>query len=120
MDIPKRDANSNDPIVYPCRGQRSANNSYNEAEWLKWRLTDPDLAPDIRQIMEVEVIEVTTLGQLLQALDETPGETLEDKMRVPAQRDTLRALSLRWLRSQRALLDATTASLDHRAGGNGH
>ena len=120
MDIPNRDANSTDPIVYPYRDQgRSADNSAFEAQWLKWRLTDPDLASDLRSIMEVEAIEVTYLSELLQALDDAQGATLEQKLANPVQRDHLRSLSLRWLRAQRALLDATTAELDHKAGGNG-
>ena len=120
MDIPNRDANSSDPIVYPYREQpRSANGSFNTAEWFRWRLTDPDLDDDLRTIIEVEAIEAEQLGHLLDALDKASGDTLEEKMKEPTQRDHLRALSLRWLRSQRALLDATTERLDRKAGGNG-
>ena len=57
----------------------------------------------MRDLMEVEVIEADELGNLLHALDRRRRASLEDKMRVPEQRDALRALSLRWLRSQRAL-----------------
>ena len=121
MSLPDRPANSSDPVISPYRDNpRSASNSYNESAWLQWRLTDPELTDDLRSIMEVEAIETQQLAHLLEALDEADGATLEDKMKVPAQRDHLRALSLRWLRSQRALLDATTESLDRRAGGNGH
>ena len=121
MELPKRDANSNDPIVYPYRDQpRSADNSYDTAQWLRWRLTDPQLPADMRDLMEVEAIEADELGNLLHALDKAEGATLEDKMKVPEQRDSLRALSLRWLRAQRALLDITTDALDRKAGGNGH
>lgn len=70
--------------------------------------------------MEVEAIEVEQLASLLEALDAAEGTTLEEKMSDPLQRDALRSLSLLWLRSQKALLDATTSSLDRRAGGNGH
>jgi hypothetical protein len=120
MDLPDRDANSDDPITYPFRGERTANNSHDEAAWLRWRLTDPELDADLRSIMEVEAIEVEQLALLLAALETAQGDTLEEKMGDPLQRDTLRALSLRWLRAQRALLDATTNTLDRRAGGNGH
>jgi len=121
MELPKRDANGDDPVVYPNRSnERSASNSYNEAAWLNWRLSDAGLDPDLRTIMEVELVEVTCLGRLLEALEQAKGDTLEAKMRDPRQRDELKTLSLTWLRSQRALIDATTGTLDRRAGGNGH
>ena len=92
MELPKRDANSNDPITYPYSDQpRSASNSFDVSAWLRWRMTDPELADDLRAIMEVEVIEAEALGNMLDALDKAKGDTLEDKMRVPEQKDTLKA-----------------------------
>ena len=121
MDLPDRDANSSDPINSPYRGNTpSASNSYAEAAWLRWRVTDPELGDDLCAIMEMEAVEAQQLAHLLEALEQAEGETLEEKMSDPEQRDTLRALSLRWMRSQRALIDTASESLDRRAGGNGH
>jgi hypothetical protein len=121
MKLPDRNANSSDSVISPYRDQpQSAETSFNTAEWLTWRLTDPDLAGDLREIMVAEAYEARQLGNLLSALAAAPGKDLEAKMRNPIHRAILRSLSLRWLRAQRVLVDLTTNSLDRRASGNGH
>jgi hypothetical protein len=121
MSIPDRDANSSDPVIQPYDSEdRSSANLFRMSAWLTWRLTDPDLTGDLRTLMELEAAETHALAELNQAVEQMPGETLTDKLEDPQQRATLRRLTLRWMRYQRALIDATTAHLDHAAPTNGH
>jgi hypothetical protein len=118
--IPDRDANSDDPVIHPYGEDRSSANLYRISVWLIWRLTDPELVGDLRDLMELEAVETHALAELTQAMEGMAGETLEEKMAIPAQRDTLRALSLHWMRCQAALIAATTAHLDRYSPTNGH
>jgi hypothetical protein len=120
MSIPDRDANSDDPVVHPYSEERSSANLYRISAWLTWRLSDPDLTGDLRDLMALEALETKALGELNQALEEMPGSSLEEKMSVPAQRAVLRSLTLVWMRHQAALIDATTRHLDHAAPTNGN
>lgn len=121
MKLPDRNANNTDSVISPYRdGPQSAETSFNTAAWIWWRLTDPDLPADLREIMTAEAVEAKQLGNLLQALSEAEGDDLEAKLAPPGQHAVLRTMVLRWLRAQRVLVDLTTASLDRRASGNGH
>jgi hypothetical protein len=120
MSIPDRDANSNDPTSQPYPDEATAADLFQISAWLTWRLTDPDLSDDLRLLIELEAGEARARGQLFQAMEDMPGDSLEAKMKVPQQRATLRALTLRWLRYERLLIDATTESLDHASATNGH
>lgn len=121
MTIPDREPRRSDSVIHPFSNQdQSASNNYKIVQWLHWRLRDPELPADLRQIMEVEAVEAQELARLLEALEQAEGRDLEEKLRNPAQRDTLKALALQWLRSQRALIDVTTAQVSHQAEGNGH
>jgi hypothetical protein len=120
MSLPKRNANSNDPVSHPYSEDKSSANLYRISAWLDWRLSDPDLDADLRTIIELEAVETRSLGDLNLALEQMDGDDLEAKMKVPEQRATLRRLSLRWMRCQAALIDATTQHLDHSAPTNGH
>lgn len=119
-DLPQRDANSDDPVIHPYGDDKSSANLFRISAWLTWRLTDPKLNGHLRTLMELEVGETRALAELNQALEEMPGADLAEKMSVPEQRALLRTKTLKWLRYQRALIDATTAHLDHAAPMNGH
>lgn len=121
MELPDRDPNSDDPVVYPYDSNiHSAANNYAIAAWLKWRLKDPRLDGDLRAIMEVEMVEAQQLARLLEGLDQAEGDDLDEKLSDPAQRDALKSLALSWMRTQRALIDVVEEQVSHRAPSNGH
>jgi hypothetical protein len=71
-------------------------------------------------VIEAEATERQRLADLLSEMDRSAGESLEEMMAVPAQRDRLKALALAWMRSQAGVIEAVTSQITHRAEGNGH
>lgn len=120
-DIPDREPNRDDPVIQPYGyDDRSSSMLHKIARWLRWRSSGDDLPEDLHTIMTIEAAEATALAELTQTLEESPGETLEEKLRDPEQRDLLRTLSLRWMRLQAALIEASTVALDRKSHSNGH
>jgi hypothetical protein len=121
MELPDRNANSDDPLGHPYDAyDRTSKNLFAIAQWLCWRLTDPELSPDTTEIMHLEADEALRLGQLNEALETMAGEELDDKLSDPANRSTLKRLTLAWLSAQRRLIDATTQALTVKSRANGN
>jgi hypothetical protein len=121
MNIPNRDANTDDPRHHPYdQDDRSVKNLEQISEWLRWRMTDPELSENETLLMHLEVDEIETLRRLHEAIDQAPGRDITEKLSDPHHHDRLRDLTLQWLRAQAALTEAVTSSLEPRAAGNGH
>jgi hypothetical protein len=78
------------------------------------------MTDDDKSLVELEADESRALADLQRAVDQMHGQTLPEKLADPEQKEALRMLTLRWLRTQRAILTATTERLDRTAQGNGH
>lgn len=121
MTIPDRQPQRDDSVTHPYSHEdRSSQNLYKIAAWLKWRVSGDDLSEDLFAIMTIEASECAALADLAAALENSVGDSLAEKMEDPEQRDALRRLSLRWLRLQSALITTATVALDRGSHSNGH